>query len=78
MFLELSNLIPGPDTTISTTVTAQSEAWSVLHPLKQWDRGFECHSRHGCLLFFCVSVVLCSERVDPPSKDSEWETGQGT
>jgi hypothetical protein len=33
-----------------------------LHPLKRWDRGFESHSRHGCLCvrLFCVCVVLCA------------------
>jgi hypothetical protein len=32
-----------------------------LRPLEHWDRGFESHSRHGCLYcvrLFCVSVVL--------------------
>jgi hypothetical protein len=29
--------------------------------LECWDRGFESHSRHGCLCvrLFCVCVVLC-------------------
>jgi hypothetical protein len=31
-----------------------------LHLLERWDRGFESHSRHGCLYpFICVCVVLC-------------------
>jgi hypothetical protein len=32
-----------------------------LRSLGHWDRGFESHSRHGCLyvLSFCVCVVLC-------------------
>jgi hypothetical protein len=24
--------------------------------LERWDRGFECHSRQGCLCLFCVCV----------------------
>jgi hypothetical protein len=34
---------------------------SSLRTLKLWDRGFEYHSRHGCLSvrLFCVNVVLC-------------------
>jgi hypothetical protein len=32
-----------------------------LPPLEHWDRGFESHSRHGCLYvrLFCVCAVLC-------------------
>jgi hypothetical protein len=32
-----------------------------LRSLEHWDRGFESHSRHGCLCvrLFCVCVVLC-------------------
>jgi hypothetical protein len=32
-----------------------------LRSLERWDRGFEFHSRHGCLCvcLFCVCVVLC-------------------
>jgi hypothetical protein len=32
-----------------------------LPSLGRWDRGFESHSRHGCLCLrlFCVCVVLC-------------------
>jgi hypothetical protein len=35
-----------------------------LRSLESWDRGFEYHSRHGCLcvLLFCVYVVLCVGR----------------
>jgi hypothetical protein len=27
-----------------------------LRPLEHWHRGFESHSRHGCLRLFCVCV----------------------
>jgi hypothetical protein len=27
-----------------------------LRPLERWDRGFESHSRHGCLCLFCVCI----------------------
>jgi hypothetical protein len=30
-----------------------------LRPFNHWDRGFESYSRHVCLHFFCVCVVLC-------------------
>jgi hypothetical protein len=33
-----------------------------LHPIEHWDRGFESHSRYGCLYIFCVCVVLCKYR----------------
>jgi hypothetical protein len=36
-----------------------------LRSLERWDRGFESHSRNGCLYsecLFCVSVVLCVGR----------------
>jgi hypothetical protein len=36
-----------------------------LPSLERWDRGFETHSRHGCLHcvhLFCVCVVLCVGR----------------
>jgi hypothetical protein len=31
-----------------------------LHSLERWDRGFESHSKHGCLCvrLFCVYIVL--------------------
>jgi hypothetical protein len=34
-----------------------------LFSLGRWNRGFESHSRHGCLCvrLFCVCVVLCSD-----------------
>jgi hypothetical protein len=45
-----------------------------IRSLERWDRGFESHSRHGCLCvrLFCVCVVLCvgSGLADPPSKES--------
>jgi hypothetical protein len=48
-----------------------------LCSLKHWDRGFESHSKHGCLFvrLFCVCVALCVQvatlqRADPPSKVS--------
>jgi hypothetical protein len=34
-----------------------------LRLLEHWDRGFESHSRHGCMhcvRLFCVCVVLCA------------------
>jgi hypothetical protein len=37
-----------------------------LRSLERWDRGFELHSRHGCLYcvrLFIVCVVLCVGRV---------------
>jgi hypothetical protein len=46
-----------------------------LRPLEHWDRGFESHSRYGCVsAFFCV-VLSCVwvedlRRADPPSKES--------
>jgi hypothetical protein len=27
-----------------------------LRPFEHWDRGFESHSRRGCLCLFCVYV----------------------
>jgi hypothetical protein len=55
-----------------------------------WDRGFESHSRHGCLyasiLFYVVLFVVNGlRRTDPPSKESyrlcirlgNWKNGQG-
>jgi hypothetical protein len=30
-----------------------------LRPLEHWVRGFESHSRYGCLCLVCVFVVLC-------------------
>jgi hypothetical protein len=33
------------------------EGMNCLHSLERWDRGFESHSRHGCLYYmrlFCV------------------------
>jgi hypothetical protein len=32
-----------------------------LRSFERWDRGFEPHSRHGCLCvrLFCVFVILC-------------------
>jgi hypothetical protein len=46
--------------------------------LGRWDRGFESHSRNGCLYcvrLSCVCVVLSVQvhalrRADPPSKES--------
>jgi hypothetical protein len=44
------------------TVAARSEVWNSLLPFVHCDRGFEYHSRHGCLRIFCVCVVLCRYR----------------
>jgi hypothetical protein len=32
-----------------------------LRSLERWERGFECHSKHGCLCvrLFYVCIVLC-------------------
>jgi hypothetical protein len=30
-----------------------------LRPLERWDRGFEFHSRHGCLCVYSVFVFSC-------------------
>jgi hypothetical protein len=30
-----------------------------LRLLEYWDRGFESHSRHGCMCIYSVCVVLC-------------------
>jgi hypothetical protein len=52
------------------------EGMSRLRLLKHWDRGFESHSRRGCLYaFFSVFVLFCVQvaalqRADPPSKGS--------
>jgi hypothetical protein len=41
-------------------------------PFEHWDRGFESHSRHGCVsAFFCVVLSCVSRalrRADPPSE----------
>jgi hypothetical protein len=47
-----------------------------LRPPKDWDRGYETHSKHGCLygLVLCLScpVYVATLRwADPPSKDSD-------
>jgi hypothetical protein len=47
-----------------------------LRLLKHWDRGFESHSRHGCLyyvLLFCDCVVLCVGR----GLATDWSPVQG-
>jgi hypothetical protein len=45
-----------------------------LRPLERWDRGFESHSRHGCLRLSCVYVnfvqVAALYQADPPSRES--------
>jgi hypothetical protein len=35
------------------------QGMNCLRSLERWDRGFESHSRHGCLHLFRVCVVLC-------------------
>jgi hypothetical protein len=41
-------------------ISAKYETIYCLRSLERWDRGFESHSRHGCLCaLFCVCVVLC-------------------
>jgi hypothetical protein len=43
-----------------------------LRSLEHWDRGFESHSRHGCLFAFilCLCQVAALRWVDPTSKES--------
>jgi hypothetical protein len=63
-----------------------------LRSLERWDRGFESHSRRGCLYclsLFCIYVALCVGRGLAkgwsPSKESyglcigsrNWKSGQG-
>jgi hypothetical protein len=61
-----------------------------LRPLKQWNRGFESHSRRGCLCVYSVFVLSCVQvaalrLADPPSKESyrlcigsrNWKRNQG-
>jgi hypothetical protein len=38
------------------TVATRSNAWIVFARSNTGDRGFESHSRHGCLNLFCVCV----------------------
>jgi hypothetical protein len=39
--------------------------------LERWDRGFESHSRHGCLREFILFVLfVCRWQVDSSSKES--------
>jgi hypothetical protein len=51
--------------------------WGVnrFRHVEHWDRGFESHSRHGCLCPFILFVlffvqVVALRRADPPSKES--------
>jgi hypothetical protein len=62
-----------------------------LRSLERWDRGFESHSRHGCLCarLFCACVALCAggglatgwfpvQGVLPPVyRLRNWRSGQG-
>jgi hypothetical protein len=62
-----------------------------LHSLEHWDRGFESHSRHGCLFAFilCLCCSVCRlttlRWAGPPSKESyqlciglrNWKSDQG-
>jgi hypothetical protein len=43
------------DISMPITVTARSEA---LRSLECWNRGFESHSRHGCLCAFILFIYL--------------------
>jgi hypothetical protein len=54
-----------------TTGAARSKAWTVSRSLEHWDRGFESHSRHGCLFVFilCLCQVAALRRAHPPSKE---------
>jgi hypothetical protein len=49
---------------LPVTVAARSKALNRLLPLERWGRGFESHSRHGCLCEFilclCVGSVLAT------------------
>jgi hypothetical protein len=57
-------------------ITEQVTAWAGHgSPLGHWDRGFESHSGHGCLVClrasFCVCVQLeALRRADHPPKES--------
>jgi hypothetical protein len=47
------------------------EGMNCLRSLERWDRGFEFHSRHGCLSVFILFVYVAAlRRADPPSKKS--------
>jgi hypothetical protein len=45
-----------------------------IRPFKDWDRGFESHSKNGCLRLFpclcCPVLVAALQRADPPFKES--------
>jgi hypothetical protein len=41
------------------TVTSRSQWPRGLRSLERWDRGFESHSRHGCLCALILSVLFC-------------------
>jgi hypothetical protein len=48
-----------------------------LRPLEHWNRGFESHSRHGCLCAFILFLLFCVwvgplRRAHPPPKESYW------
>jgi hypothetical protein len=44
----------------SKVKSADHSGCAVFARFERWDRGFESHSRHGCLCvrLFCVCVVL--------------------
>jgi hypothetical protein len=76
---------------ISLIMSGRSQRKRGLRSLEHWDRGFESHSRHGCLclfilfVLFCVQVAAALRRADPPYKESyrlciglrNWKSGQG-
>jgi hypothetical protein len=67
-FLNVFNFLP-------ITVAARSKGMNCFLPLEHWDRGFESHSRRGCLCSFilclcCPVQVANLRRADPPSKES--------
>jgi hypothetical protein len=41
-----------------------------FRPLQHWDRGFESHSRHGCLCAFILCVGSGLATADAPSEES--------
>jgi hypothetical protein len=36
------------------------EGMNCLRSLEIWDRGFESHSRHGCVFILCSCAILCA------------------
>jgi hypothetical protein len=43
---------------LPVTVAERSKAWTVF-ALGRWDRGFESHTRHGCLVYVFILWLYC-------------------